>query len=98
MHHPIITSSRGDWWTRQKVFAWPTVWNAVKRQSAGEITTVESAGEVIGRAVGLRRREKNELKVWVMRWAPRAKTKVKHSRGIGQGPPRAARPQGGRTS
>jgi hypothetical protein len=40
-----------------------TVWNAVIRQSAGEMTMVGSAGEVMGLAAGTSRREKNELKV-----------------------------------
>lgn len=49
--------------TYQNSLAWSMVGNTVKRQSAGEVTTLGSSGAVMGLAEALSRRAKNELNV-----------------------------------
>lgn len=46
----------------QSVLASSTLWNTLRRQSAGHTRMPGSSGQAMGRALAVRRRAKNELK------------------------------------
>jgi hypothetical protein len=62
LDHQLATLTPGKE-AHQSFLAWSTEEKTVNRQSAGEVMISGSEGEVMGRAVALSLREKNELNV-----------------------------------
>jgi hypothetical protein len=82
---PLILKTCVSWLAGRGVFLSPshhsvvaasTEPNTLNRQSAGEVRTLRSSGDVIGRAAAVSLRAKNELNVWghVRYLVPRAET------------------------